>query len=56
MTNNVDIGALVTEGKVAFENEDFDEALKLFTKASQIEPNNQEILYYLALSNNSQVQ
>ena len=53
MAKNVDIGALITEGKLALENEDFNEALKLFTKASKIEPNNQVILYYLALSNNS---
>ena len=53
MTDKIDIKALLTQGKTAFDNEDFKEALKLFTKASELEPNNQDIQFYLAISNNS---
>ena len=53
MIDNVDVSTLLGQGKTAFQKEKYEQAYKLLVQASDIEPENQEVLYQLALCNNS---
>ncbi len=53
LTNNADVNTLLGQGKVAFQKEKYEQAYKLVEQASEIEPDNQDVLYQLALCNKS---
>lgn len=53
MTDNVDSSTLLAQGKTAFQKKKYEKACKILIQASEIEPENQDILYHLAICNNS---
>jgi len=53
LTDNVDVNTLLEQGKTAFQNEKYKQACKFLVQASEIEPDNQDVLYQLAICNNS---
>lgn len=53
MTDNVDVNTLLGLSKAAFQKEKYNHAYKILIQASEIEPDNQDVLFQLAICNNA---
>ncbi len=53
LTDNVDIDTLLGQGKAFFQKEKYKQTYKILVQASEIEPDNQGVIFHLALCNNA---